>query len=95
MTVFSDDIVFTESAVQSPVGIVTFEDIIDTILQKTSRDENDFFDRPTSTPPTKSKKVGDYSPRSLSLEASPQTVPFQSNTQRSNLFRKIWLEQAA
>jgi len=43
-----------------PVGIITFEDIIDTILQKTSRDENDFFDRPTSTPPTKSKKAGDY-----------------------------------
>lgn len=46
-----------------PVGIVTFEDIIDTILQKTSRDENDFFDRSTSTPPTKSKKAGDSPPR--------------------------------
>jgi metal transporter CNNM len=45
-----------------PIGIITFEDIIDTILQKTSRDENDFFDRNNSTPPTKGKKAGDYSP---------------------------------
>lgn len=43
-----------------PVGIVTFEDIIDTILQKTSRDESDFFDRDASFPPTKTKKPGDY-----------------------------------
>jgi metal transporter CNNM len=43
-----------------PLGIVTFEDIIDVILQKTSKDEKDFFDRKTSTPPTKGKKSGDY-----------------------------------
>ncbi|KAI6709098.1 hypothetical protein JHW43_008361 [Diplocarpon mali] len=43
-----------------PLGIVTFEDIIDMILQKTSRDESDFFDRDASTPSTKSKKPGDY-----------------------------------
>lgn len=44
---------------QSPVGIITFEDIIDTILQKTSRDERDFFDRGNITPPTKKRKAGD------------------------------------
>ncbi|KAE8443454.1 hypothetical protein EG329_001851 [Mollisiaceae sp. DMI_Dod_QoI] len=43
-----------------PIGIVTFEDIIDTILQKTSRDEKDFYDRKTLTPPTKTKKTGDF-----------------------------------
>lgn len=35
-----------------PLGIVTFEDIIDTVLQKTSHDEKDFFNRGT----TKMKK---------------------------------------
>ncbi|KAH7381756.1 hypothetical protein BKA64DRAFT_212606 [Cadophora sp. MPI-SDFR-AT-0126] len=44
-----------------PLGIITFEDVIDTILQKTSRDERDFFDRDCSYPPTKSKKSGDFS----------------------------------
>jgi len=43
-----------------PVGIVTFEDIIDLIFQKTSRDEKDFFDRNNATPSTKSRKAGDY-----------------------------------
>lgn len=33
-----------------PVGIITFEDIIDTILQKTSRDERDFYDRDNAPP---------------------------------------------
>jgi len=61
-----------------PVGIVTFEDIIDTILQKTSCDENDFFDRPTSTPPTKSKKAGDYSPRPvIGGIATNSTIPIK------------------
>jgi metal transporter CNNM len=43
-----------------PIGIITFEDIIDTILQKTSRDERDFFDRENGSPRTKAKKSGDY-----------------------------------
>lgn len=61
-----------------PVGIVTFEDIIDTILQKTSRDENDFFDRPASTPPTKGKKAGDYSPRPVIGGITPNsTIPIK------------------
>lgn len=33
-----------------PVGIITFEDVIDTILQKASRDEKDFFGRRTRSP---------------------------------------------
>lgn len=45
-----------------PIGIITFEDIIDSLLQRTSRDEKDFFDRETVFPPTKVKKVGDYQP---------------------------------
>ncbi|KAK2629698.1 hypothetical protein QTJ16_000518 [Diplocarpon rosae] len=54
-----------------PLGIVTFEDIVDTILQKTSRDESDFFDRDTSTPPTKSKKSGDYRHATSAIGSSP------------------------
>ena len=50
-----------------PLGIVTFEDIIDAILRKTSRDEKDFFDRDCSLPPTKYKKSGDFSPNSSAL----------------------------
>ena len=42
-----------------PIGIVTFEDIIDAILQKTSRDESDFFNRGNMPPPTKCKKAAD------------------------------------
>lgn len=42
-----------------PIGIITFEDIIDALLQRTSRDEKDFFDRDAVFPPTKVKKVGD------------------------------------
>lgn len=42
-----------------PLGIITFEDILDTMIQKTTRDEKDFFDRDCTTPPTKSKKPGD------------------------------------
>ncbi|KAL2065398.1 hypothetical protein VTL71DRAFT_3068 [Oculimacula yallundae] len=50
-----------------PIGILTFEDIVDTIFQKTSRDEKDFFERNCSLPPTKTKKIGDYpSPESAS-----------------------------
>jgi metal transporter CNNM len=42
-----------------PIGIITFEDIIDAILQKTSRDEKDFFDRDNSPPLTKARKSGE------------------------------------
>ncbi|KFZ20741.1 hypothetical protein V502_03020 [Pseudogymnoascus sp. VKM F-4520 (FW-2644)] len=43
----------------APLGIITFEDILDTLLQKTSRDEKDFFERRTFDPPTKTRKEGD------------------------------------
>ncbi|CZT04985.1 uncharacterized protein RCO7_09155 [Rhynchosporium graminicola] len=57
-----------------PIGILTFEDVVDTILQKTSRDEKDFYDCNWSLPPTKSKKIGDYvSP--LSPSAVDQDLP--------------------
>ena len=42
-----------------PVGIVTFEDIIDTILQKTTRDEKEFFQPKRNVQRTKSRKLGD------------------------------------
>jgi metal transporter CNNM len=44
-----------------PIGIITYEDIIDMILQKTSLDEKDFYDRNTFSPPTKTRKAGDFS----------------------------------
>ncbi|PMD39201.1 hypothetical protein L207DRAFT_491161 [Hyaloscypha variabilis F] len=81
-----------------PVGIVTFEDIIDTILQKTSRDENDFFDRPTSTPPTKSKKAGDYTQKpviggivpnsTISLKHSKGPTFFEKSAQPNKLRKR-------
>lgn len=42
-----------------PIGIVTYEDILDALLQKTSLDEKDFFDRDHIIPPTKGRKEGD------------------------------------
>ncbi|KUJ07276.1 uncharacterized protein LY89DRAFT_766407 [Mollisia scopiformis] len=57
-----------------PIGIVTFEDIIDTILQKTSRDEKDFFERNTATPPTKTRKAGDF-PVDMDALAHSQSSP--------------------
>jgi len=81
-----------------PVGIVTFEDIIDTILQKTSRDENDFFDRPTSTPPTKSKKAGDYTTKpiigglapnsTISLKHSKGPISFEESAHPNKLRKR-------
>lgn len=50
-----------------PIGIVTFEDIIDSLLQRTSHDEKDFFDRRTSFPPKKSRKTGDQRPSLLNI----------------------------
>ena len=41
-----------------PLGIITFEDILAMILQKTSRDERDFYDN-RHLHRTKSKNVGD------------------------------------
>ncbi|KAH7333415.1 hypothetical protein BKA65DRAFT_553762 [Rhexocercosporidium sp. MPI-PUGE-AT-0058] len=58
-----------------PLGIITFEDIIDTILQKTSRDERDFLDRDCSCPPTKSKKIGDYASKLIALKADQNLPP--------------------
>lgn len=39
-----------------PIGIITYEDILDALLQKTSLDEKDFFDRDHVIPPTKGRK---------------------------------------
>jgi len=50
-----------------PIGIITFEDIIDALLQKTSHDEKDFFDRKTSFPPTNLRKAGDARPSLLNV----------------------------
>lgn len=41
-----------------PLGIVTFEDVIDSILQKTSRDERDFYS--DALPRTKARKPRNY-----------------------------------
>lgn len=45
-------------ACSNPIGIVTYEDVVDTIMQKTSLDEKDFFDRQGRKPPTKRRKSG-------------------------------------
>jgi metal transporter CNNM len=42
-----------------PTGIVTYEDILDALLQKTSLDEKDFFDRDHLIPLTKGRKEAD------------------------------------
>lgn len=57
-----------------PIGIVTFEDIIDMILQKTSRDEKDFYDRNTSSPPTKTRKAGDF-PVDMAALVKSHSIP--------------------
>ena len=64
-----------------PIGIITFEDIVDAILQKTSRDERDFFGRGNIPPPTKAKKPGDcmkftcnYSQKDQGVSISPHEV---------------------
>lgn len=56
----------------TPIGIITFEDIIDTILQKTSRDEKDYFDRGHELPLTKTRKTGDCP---LTPEATLNKLP--------------------
>jgi hypothetical protein len=53
--------------IPKPIGIITFEDIIDSILQRTSRDEKDFFERNVDFPPTKSRKAGDPRPPLLNV----------------------------
>lgn len=58
-----------------PVGIITFEDIIDAILQKTSWDEKDYFDRGNQAPGTKSKKAGDFAAIDQSTPVNTVTVP--------------------
>jgi metal transporter CNNM len=64
-----------------PIGIITFEDILDAILQKTSRDERDFFGRGNIQPPTKAKKPADcmeftcnYSQKDQGVSISPHKV---------------------
>jgi hypothetical protein len=61
----------------APLGIVTYEDILDTLLQKTSRDEKDFFERKTFDPPTKKRKEGDDNTvkSSRSIFSSRRAIP--------------------
>ncbi|OBT88723.1 hypothetical protein VE02_02364 [Pseudogymnoascus sp. 03VT05] len=83
----------------SPLGIITFEDILDTLLQKTSRDEKDFFERRTFDPPTKSRKEGDdntvrssrsifRSRRDIPTHASGAHVAFGGNSQGQGALRR-------
>ncbi|ELR03201.1 hypothetical protein VC83_02323 [Pseudogymnoascus destructans] len=81
------------------LGIITFEDILDTLLQKTSRDEKDFFERRTFDPPTKSRKEGDdntvrssrsifRSRRDIPAHASGAYVAFGGNSQGQGALRR-------
>lgn len=83
----------------APLGIVTFEDILDMLLQKTSRDEKDFFDRRTFDPPTKTRKEGDdntvrssqsifRSRRDIPTHASGAHVEFGGNSQGQGTLRR-------
>ncbi|OBT64497.1 hypothetical protein VE03_05344 [Pseudogymnoascus sp. 23342-1-I1] len=78
----------------APLGIVTFEDILDALLQKTSRDEKDFFERKTFDPPTKTRKEGDdntvrssqsifRSRRAIPTHVSGAHVAFGGNSSQS------------
>lgn len=78
----------------APLGIITFEDILDTLLQKTSRDEKDFFERRTFDPPTKTRKEGDdntvrssqnifRSRRAIPTHVSGEHVAFGGNGSQS------------
>jgi metal transporter CNNM len=64
-----------------PIGIITFEDIINTILQKTSRDEKDFFNRTTTLDYT-TIRTRDMSPTG---NLSPIHVPKARTSPRTSL----------
>lgn len=68
-----------------PLGIITFEDIIDTILQKTSRDETAFYIRDNTLPMTKSKNTGGYGTISTIQEDSNENTGISSYVHESRL----------
>jgi metal transporter CNNM len=70
-----------------PIGIVTFEDLIDTILQKTSRDEKDYFNHGSQLPLTKTKKLGDGAPNPTL--ANPQEVYSPKSKRTANKLQKF------
>lgn len=83
----------------APLGIITFEDVLDTLLQKTSRDEKDFFERKTFDPPTKTRKEGDdntvrssqsifRSRRAIPTHVSGAHVSFGGNSSQSQGLRR-------
>lgn len=69
-----------------PIGIVTFEDVIDTILQKTSRDEKDYFGRGSQLPLTKTMKLGDGAQNPTLVR--PQEVDSPKSKHARNKLRK-------
>jgi metal transporter CNNM len=54
-----------------PVGIITFEDIINAILQKTSHDEKDFFGMANHVPPPKIQKPSGVTTQITPRDSSP------------------------
>lgn len=69
----------------TPIGIITFEDIIDTILQKTSRDEKDYFDRGHELPLTKTRKTGDCMSKPTLATPPPAPSIFTPKSQQTVL----------
>jgi metal transporter CNNM len=83
----------------SPIGIVTFEDVIGVLLQKTSRDEKDFFSRAVFMPPTKTGKGEDHSsassgrsvihtPRTQSVYTKNAITDFQRTEANNGVLRR-------
>jgi len=60
-----------------PICIITYEDILDALLQETSLDEKDFSNRDHVIPPTKGRKEGDTNSvlSNRSIVRSKKVVP--------------------
>jgi len=77
----------------TPIGIITFEDVVDTILQKTSRDEKDYFDRDHALPLTKTKKLGDCTPKPTTLVGYSLPRIFTPKSERAVLKKQPKLQE--
>jgi metal transporter CNNM len=68
-----------------PLGIITFEDIIETILQKTSRDETDFYSHENTLPRAKGKATRGYGTISTIPKVSSENNAVPPHAQETRL----------